>query len=463
MVTMPVARGFYVTSPFGQRTGQYAGMHWGTDFGNGGGSGGHPIYAVKDGTVTRAGAATGFGQWITVDHPASNGGGLTVYGHIIPEVTVGQAVAEGQRIGRINPDSATNGGVAPHLHLEWHRYVWAQPGADRLDPMTKLAGAAWPGETTTTGGTVSTIFGPDVSYFQNGMSLVKAKQEGMSFVILRTNDGTFKDTCYASHYDDAKSAGLLIAAYAYIRNPSEGTSIAAQVQTTLQVMGDRKVPVWLDCETNAGLHVEHIREYKRRLEAAGVRVPGIYTYVPFWEGKVSPSEPGMGEFGYLWKAAYPGGTGTAAQVYSASGGDGSHNWTYPLGNRKPDLWQFTDRATIAGHTVDCNAFRGTVEQLRTIFYGGESATTPSEEDDMTDEDRALLRQIRDNTADCRAMLMTLSANALGDPAINGPFGGWPHDQIMASVREKIAAGKDLTNTEQLHVILDKLGFYNKEN
>ena len=412
MVTMPVARGFYVTSPFGQRTGQYAGMHWGTDFGNGGGSGGHPIYAVKDGTVTRAGAASGFGQWITVDHPASNGGGLTVYGHIIPEVTVGQAVSEGQRIGRINPDSRTNGGVAPHLHLEWHRYVWAQPGADRLDPMTKLAGAAWPGETTTTGGTVSTIFGPDVSYFQNGMSLARAKREGMSFVILRTNDGTFKDTCYASHYDDAKSAGLLIAAYAYIRNPSEGTSIAAQVQTTLQVMGDRKVPVWLDCETNAGLHVDHIREYKRRLEAAGVRVPGIYTYVPFWEGKVSPSEPDMGEFGYLWKAAYPGGAGTAAQVYSASGGDWSRNWTYPLGSRKPDLWQFTDRASIAGYQVDCNAFKGTEAELRAIFYGGSAAT--SEEDTLSAQAEKRIELMLDQIAGPEK-----------DSAGNYKFTGWP--------------------------------------
>lgn len=437
MVTMPVARGFYVTSPFGQRTGQYAGMHWGTDFGNGGGSGGHPIYAVKDGTVTRAGAASGFGQWITVDHPASNGGGLTVYGHIIPEVTVGQVVKEGQRIGYINPNSATNGGVAPHLHFEWHRYVWSQPGADRLDPMTKLAGAAWPGETTTTGGNpMGTIFGVDVSYFQDGMSLARAKREGMSFVILRTNDGTFKDTCYASHYDDAKSAGLLIAAYAYIRNPSEGTSIAAQVQTTLQVMGDRRVPVWLDCETNAGLHVDHIRAYKRGLEAAGVRVPGIYTYVPFWEGKVSPSEPDMGEFGHLWKAAYPGGTGTAAQVYSASGGDGSRNWTYPLGNRKPDLWQFTDRATVAGYQVDCNAFRGTEAELRAIFYGGETAT--SEEDDMfTDEDRAAL-------LDCRAMLQTLCAQDMGDANISGPYGGW-----------KQTGGR--TRTDTIAAIAAKLG------
>ena len=124
MPTMPVDRGFYVTSGFGPRWGT---VHYGTDFGRDGGSGGHPIYAVKDGTVTAAGPASGFGQWINVDHPASVGGGLTVYGHIIPEVRVGQAVHEGQRIGRINPDSRTNGGVAPHLHLEWHRYGWAPP------------------------------------------------------------------------------------------------------------------------------------------------------------------------------------------------------------------------------------------------------------------------------------------------------------------------------------------------
>ena len=144
MTVMPVERGFYVTSGFGPRGTEH---HWGVDFGAPGGSGGRPVYAVKDGTVTRAGAASGFGQWVTVDHPASNGGGETVYGHIIPEVRAGQAVREGQRIARINPDSNTNGGVAPHLHLEWHKYSWVPPGPNRLNPMTMLAGAAWPGET----------------------------------------------------------------------------------------------------------------------------------------------------------------------------------------------------------------------------------------------------------------------------------------------------------------------------
>jgi len=141
---MPVQKGFYVTSHFGQRSG---GFHWGTDFGLAGGSGGKPVYAVKDGTVTRAGAASGFGRWVTVDHPASNGGGETVYGHIIPEVSAGQQVREGQRIARIDPDSRTNGGVAPHLHLEWHRYSWAPPGPNRLNPEHMLKGARWVGDT----------------------------------------------------------------------------------------------------------------------------------------------------------------------------------------------------------------------------------------------------------------------------------------------------------------------------
>jgi murein DD-endopeptidase MepM/ murein hydrolase activator NlpD len=123
---LPVARGFYVTSPFAARWGTF---HWGQDFGRGGGSGGYPIYAAQGGRVTMAGPASGF-----------------VYGHIIPEVRVGQRVEAGQRIGRINPDSNTNGGVAPHLHFEVHRSVWAPPGNDRLDPGPWLQGASWPGE-----------------------------------------------------------------------------------------------------------------------------------------------------------------------------------------------------------------------------------------------------------------------------------------------------------------------------
>ena len=57
MTTMPVEKGFVVTSPLGKRWGT---THWGTDYGRDGGSGGYPVYAVKDGTVVQAGAAVSY-------------------------------------------------------------------------------------------------------------------------------------------------------------------------------------------------------------------------------------------------------------------------------------------------------------------------------------------------------------------------------------------------------------------
>lgn len=136
-------RGHMVTSGFGPRWGS---MHYGVDFGWPGGSGGLPVYASQGGTVAMVGPASGFGQWVVVDSPAADGAGTQVYGHIIPEVRQGQRVEAGQRIAHINPDSNTNGGVAPHLHFEHHRTVWSSRGADRLDPLPILNGARYPDE-----------------------------------------------------------------------------------------------------------------------------------------------------------------------------------------------------------------------------------------------------------------------------------------------------------------------------
>lgn len=94
--------------------------------------------------------------------------------------------------------------------------------------------------------------------------------------------------------------------------------------------------------------------------------------------------------------------------------------------------------------------------------GTTTSTTPVKETPVTDDQTALLRQIRDNTADCRAMLQTLCAQDMGDPGVTGPYGGWPHEQIMKTVREKLAAGKDLTRTEQLHALADKAGIYKEK-
>lgn len=384
MVTMPVDNNFVVTSRFGDRAG---GFHWGTDYGRAGGSGGYPVYAVKDGTVTRSGPASGFGRWVTIDHPASNGGGETVYGHIVPEVSVGNTVREGQRIARIDPNSSTNGGVAPHLHLEWHRFSWVGPGPNRLDPETMLVGATWPGEAPATAVSAGggTLFGVDVSEHQDGMSLRRAKDEGIEFAILRLCDGTHVDRTFQSHLDDAESAGLLVSTYWYLRAPSEGTSIAQQVDVIDRQMNGRPdLGVWIDVESvgTGGqklLTEQDVWAAKRELESRGYHVPGIYSGAWYWE-YMPGGEPSMEGLGHLWVSNYGkvDRSGAAKAIYDASGGGNHAGWSYPLGDRKPDILQFGSRGIVAGHSpVDVNAYRGTREQLASIFHPKNTAeTTP---------------------------------------------------------------------------------------
>lgn len=147
----PLSKGAVVTSNFGPRWGT---VHWGVDYGRNGGCANNPVYAPQSGTVIYAGAASGFGGpdpagWVVIDHPDEAGGGVTVLGHVIREVKVGDWVKAGQRVARVNPDSRTNGGVAPHVHYEHHRYVWSPPGPERVDghAFLKARGAKWVGDT----------------------------------------------------------------------------------------------------------------------------------------------------------------------------------------------------------------------------------------------------------------------------------------------------------------------------
>lgn len=140
-----------VSSPFGERvhpvTGKRSG-HRGIDFAAGGGT---PIYAAQSGTVLYAGAAAGFGGpspagWIVIDHSTAEGGGVTIYGHVIAEVLRGARVTAGQRIGYVNGNRATYGdSTGPHLHFE---VVGAgipfSDGARRIDPAPWLAEARDP-------------------------------------------------------------------------------------------------------------------------------------------------------------------------------------------------------------------------------------------------------------------------------------------------------------------------------
>ena len=105
---------YVISSGFGPRDGT---MHQGIDLA---GDDGSPIYAAADGTVIAAGDASGFGQWIVLDHNINGHKWSTVYGHMWPHgvlVKPGQHVTAGQHIAALGNNGQSSG---PHLHFE----VW---------------------------------------------------------------------------------------------------------------------------------------------------------------------------------------------------------------------------------------------------------------------------------------------------------------------------------------------------
>ena len=103
-------------------------MHWGIDIAAPMYT---PIYAAGDGTVLRAGEATGFGQAVYIQH---DNGDVTVYGHMeVIEVTAGQRVVAGQEIAQVGTRGFSTG---PHLHFEVQS---GGIGGTRVDPVIWLA------------------------------------------------------------------------------------------------------------------------------------------------------------------------------------------------------------------------------------------------------------------------------------------------------------------------------------
>lgn len=113
------------TSGFGQRWGS---PHNGIDIAN---EIGTPIYAVMDGTVINSGPASGFGNWIRIQH---DDGSISVYGHMQADmlyVSEGEQVRSGQNIAGIGSEGQSTG---PHLHFEIH-----PAGSGAIDPVPWFA------------------------------------------------------------------------------------------------------------------------------------------------------------------------------------------------------------------------------------------------------------------------------------------------------------------------------------
>jgi len=111
------------TSGYGPRWGT---IHQGIDIANAVGT---PILSVMDGTVIDSGPASGYGNWIRIQH---TDGSISVYGHMETlDVAVGQTVRAGQKIAGMGNRGFSTGS---HLHFEIH-----PAGMGPVDPLPWFA------------------------------------------------------------------------------------------------------------------------------------------------------------------------------------------------------------------------------------------------------------------------------------------------------------------------------------
>ena len=80
----------------------------------------------------------------------------------------------------------------------------------------------------------------------------------------------------------------------------------------------------------------------------------------------------------LWNARYPYSVAESfTSAYARAGGDNGKGWTSYSG-QTPAIWQYTSNATIGGQSSsDANAFRGTIDQLKTLLTPGAVMTAPT--------------------------------------------------------------------------------------
>ena len=118
------------TSGFGGRDiGDGAETHLGFDIANVPGT---PIHAAASGYVSYAGSMGGYGNVIIVTHVINGQNYATAYAHLNSiNVSVGQAVSQGQNIGGMGNTERSTG---PHLHFEIHIGSWNGARSNAVNP-----------------------------------------------------------------------------------------------------------------------------------------------------------------------------------------------------------------------------------------------------------------------------------------------------------------------------------------
>lgn len=203
-----------------------------------------------------------------------------------------------------------------------------------------------------------TVFGIDVSHWQGALHLSNAKKQGYEFVAAKCTEGAgYADPTYASFRRQAEALGLLFCAYHFLRSDASAT---AQAENLAKHIGDKSIPVMIDCEVSGSSRptIRHAAAFRNACVKRGLQVSVLYFPHFWWSETGAPDLSGW----VLWQAIYganPPGHGAA--IYP---GDRSSRWA-KQGGVTPSILQFGSLGKIDGFggSVDVDAFRGTRDEL----------------------------------------------------------------------------------------------------
>ena len=239
-------------------------------------------------------------------------------------------------------------------------------------------------------------YGIDIASWQKGIDLARAKREGISFAIVKTTEGTgYVNPEAKRQLDGAQAADMVVAQYHFL------TTADPAAQARHIIANSRAgVPIAIDFEHNPQTGVLPSWATAQRVrDLIKSKFPsvGIYTNQSDW---TKAGQPHLDGWDWFWKAQYAYNEGgTPATVYNRA-----PNWGWGAqGGKTPDIWQFTDKAAVAGMAVDGNAYRGSPAQLRALLY----KTTSTKEIAMTDFDK-INREYKSRVKDSTVMMTPLS-------------------------------------------------------
>ena len=288
------------------------------------------------------------------------------------------------------------------------------------------------------------IFGIDISSYQKGINLSRAKGEGVAFAILRAGYTGYgngvskaKDNSFEAHYANAKANGLGVGAYWYscATTYENGRAEAEYMYNNCLKGKTFKYPIYIDVEdgyyqakAGKGAVTSAIKGFCEYLEAKGYYV-GIYANTNWFNNYINTNELARYD---KWVA----------------------NWgTSRPSNPNGGLWQFGGETNkirtnkVAGMTVDQNyAFYDYPSIMKSKGLNGFSSTstpvappTPNTPTKKSNEEIAI-EIINDKNNEKWG---TTNTNPTRKQRLESA--GYNYTEVQAIVNQKLGVSKPQTN------------------